>query len=247
MARFQGSFSYAVDRGKVRVGNDDQARVVCNAKGDILLIVCDGMGGQNKGDYASKYAVDALSEAFLARTKPIPALSKWWLSRVIKGINREIFSDSEKNPIYKGMGTTLVCALIEGERMTIANVGDSRAYSYFEGRLTRLTEDQTYVGYLYRAGKISEFETKTRSDRHVLMNAIGVFPSSSIDVKVLPYRGETILCCSDGLYNNLSESEIRAIVAGDERAEAKVHSLIGDANAHGGSDNIAIAYWEANR
>ncbi len=246
MKFFEGTFAFRTDRGRVRVANEDQARVCVNASHDVLLLICDGMGGQNKGDYASKYACDALSEAFLRR-RSTPLFTKWWLARNIKRINKEIFSDAENSPLYKGMGTTLVAIVIEGSRMTIANIGDSRAYIFSSGKLERLTEDQTYVDYLYRTGKISESETKTRADRHVLMNALGIFPSVSVDVFTRPYAGQAILCCSDGLYNNVSEAEIRAVLAGDDRADIKVNSLIAEANDNGGSDNIAIAYWETHR
>lgn len=243
---YEGTFAFLTDRGKVRIANEDQARVVVNPYHNVMILVCDGMGGQNKGDYASKYACDALSEAF-ATHKPNRVLTKFWLSRTIKRINADIFSDAEKGPIYKGMGTTLVAIIIEGTQMTIANIGDSRAYAFYRGSLSRLTEDQTYVDFLYRTGKISEEETRTRPDRHVLMNALGIFPSVSIDVSTKPYIGQSILCCSDGLYNNVSEAEIRAVLNGDDRPDVKVSSLIDEANANGGSDNIAIAYWEAGK
>lgn len=243
---YEGTFAFRTDRGRIRVANEDQARVAVNANRDVLLVICDGMGGQNKGDYASKYACDALVEAFLNR-RHSPRFTKWWIARTVKRINREIFSDAERAPLYKGMGTTLVAIVIEGSQMTIANIGDSRAYMYSSGKLERLTEDQTYVDFLYRTGKISESETKTRPDRHVLMNALGIFPSCSVDVSTKPYAGQSIICCSDGLYNNVSETEIRAVLNGDERADIKVNALIAEANSNGGSDNIAIALWEAKR
>ena len=246
MRTYEGTFAFKTDRGRIRVANEDQARVAVNAKRDVLLVVCDGMGGQNKGDYASKHACDDLVEAFLER-RGSPKFTKWWLSRTIKRINRDIYSEAEKSPIYKDMGTTLVAIVIEGMQMTIANIGDSRAYMYSSGNLQRLTEDQTYVDFLYRAGKISESETKTRADRHVLMNALGIFPSVSVDVSTHPYAGQAILCCSDGLYNNISEAEIRAVLSSDDRCDIKVNALIEEANANGGSDNIAVAYWESKR
>ena len=246
MKNYDGTFAFKTDRGRIRVANEDQSRVVVNADRDVLLVICDGMGGQNKGDYASQFACDAMAEAFLDR-RHSPRFTKWWIARTIKKINKEIYSEAEKNPLYKDMGTTIVAIVIEGMQMTIANIGDSRAYMYSSGKLERLTEDQTYVDYLYRTGKITESETKTRADRHVLMNALGIFPSVSVDVAVRPYAGQAILCCSDGLYNNISEAEMRAVLSSDDRADIKVNALINEANANGGSDNIAVAYWEAKR
>ena len=244
---FKGHFASRTDIGKVRVSNEDQAYVLTNYYGEVLMVVCDGMGGQNKGDYASKMALDTLVEAFQRKPKMPAFLSRMWLRRAFKKANATIFDEAERNPVYHDMGTTCVALLIQGKRMIIANAGDSRAYAYSESGLSRLTQDQTYVDYLYRSGQIQEREKSSSPDRHVLMNALGIFPSCSLDLMVKPYNGETIMLCSDGLYNNVSEPEIRALLATDERADQKVASLIAEANANGGSDNIGIALWEAVR
>ena len=244
---YKGHFSSRTDIGKVRITNEDQAYVLTNYQGDVFMVVCDGMGGQNKGDYASKVAIDHLVEAFQNKKKRPSILSRAWLRRVIKEANAIIFNEASKNPMYEGMGTTCVAVLIQGNRMIVANVGDSRAYGYDERGLRRLTNDQTYVDYLYRSGQIAERDKESSPDRHVLMNALGIYPSASLDLTVLPYGGETIMLCSDGLYNNVSEPEIRAILSTDERPDQKISSLIAEANANGGSDNMAIAIWEADR
>ncbi len=244
---FKGHFASRVDIGRVRVSNEDQAYVITNFAGDVLMVVCDGMGGQNKGDYASKMALDCLVESFQKKRKMPAILSKIWLRRAFKRANSIIFAEADRNPAYHDMGTTCVAVLIQRGKMIIGNAGDSRAYAYDERGLVRLTEDQTYVDYLYRSGQIQEREKSSSPDRHVLMNALGIFPSCSLDLSVRPYCGETILLCSDGLYNNISEPEIRAVLSTDERPDQKVASLIAEANANGGSDNIGIALWEAEK
>ena len=108
-------------------------------------------------------------------------------------------------------------------------------------------EDQTYVGYLYRTGRISKEEMKVHPKRHVLMNALGVFPTANMDIKIRDYSNESVLVCSDGLYNNVDEEEIANILKGDDSTNQKVHQLITLANVNGGSDNIAIALWEAQK
>ena len=241
---YKGIFAFKTDIGKVRITNEDQAMVVGNGHGEVLLCVCDGMGGQNKGDYASKMAITYVTQAFVEKKKTSPHAMKGWLVKTVKKANAAIYREASSNPAYKDMGTTIVCVAVVENRLVIANIGDSRAYSFYGGRLGRLTEDQTYVDYLLRTGKIEESETATRTDRHVLMNAMGIYPSASLDSKILPYFGETILLCSDGLYNNLSEGEIRACLGTDDRPDQKVRSLIAEANANGGSDNIAVALWE---
>ncbi|MDY5440849.1 MAG: Stp1/IreP family PP2C-type Ser/Thr phosphatase [Candidatus Enteromonas sp.] len=245
MKRYRGNYASFTDRGRVRISNEDQAGVATNEKGDVLLVVCDGMGGQNKGDYASKMALDTLLEAFEARSSIL--FPQRFLLRAVKEANKRIFSMAETNPAYEKMGTTLVAALIIKDKVYVVNVGDSRCYSYSRMLgLTRLTHDQTYVDYLVRAGKISKEETYTHPERHVLMNALGTYPSASMDIFRYQYHGESILLCSDGLYNNLSETEIRAVLGSDERPEKKARALIIDANGNGGSDNIAVAYWEVS-
>lgn len=246
MKFFEGIFSFDTNRGSVRLENEDQAKVCVNASHSVMLLVCDGMGGQNKGDYASRYACSILSEAFMKR-KGKPFFTQFWLARTIRKINKSIFAQAEKSEIYKGMGTTLVCVIVEGRQMTIANIGDSRAYAFSAGILERLTEDQTVVDYLRRTGKISDDEASGHADRHILLNALGVFPSVSVDVKRKTYYGQSIFCCSDGLYNNVSEAEIRAVLSSNDRPDVKVASLIAEGNANGGSDNMAIAYWEVSK
>ncbi|NCA97284.1 MAG: Stp1/IreP family PP2C-type Ser/Thr phosphatase [Bacteroidia bacterium] len=246
--RIKGRFAYRIDIGRVRVSNEDQAIVLTNADGDVLLLVCDGMGGHNKGDFASRTAISVLSEAFKAKPKfSNPFLAKRWLMRQIHNANNVIYDAAYSNDAYKDMGTTLVAVLIIEERIIIANIGDSRAYAIRPDGLERLTEDQTFVDYLYRTGKISKEEIATHPKRHVLMNALGIYPSLTLDVSSSPYIGYSVILCSDGLYNNISEQEMHAILSTEERPEQKVETLIKVANSNGGSDNIAVAYWEVNR
>jgi serine/threonine protein phosphatase PrpC len=244
---YHGSYAYKTDIGKVRQHNEDQAMVVLNASGEVFLVVCDGMGGANKGDIASKMAIDSLCESFRKKKKsPFLQMDKWWLTSSCKQANALIYEQADKNPIYKGMGTTMVAALISGERLLIANIGDSRAYKVDREGITRLTEDQTYVHFLVQTGKITEEQALTHPERHVLMNALGIYPSVSLTINVYPYVGESLLLCSDGLYNQVEEKELHAILTTDERADQKVTSLICEANANGGSDNEGVAYWESN-
>jgi protein phosphatase len=244
--RYKGAISYRTDIGRVRINNEDQAAAAINSQGEVLLCVCDGMGGQNKGDYASKMAIDYVIDTFKEKDgKGFSFLKKRFLAKMVRSANSLIFNEADKNPTYKDMGTTLVLAFISGEKLILINIGDSRAYMLKDDRIVRLSEDQTYVDYLYRTGKISRDETMSHPDRHVLMNALGIYPSLSMDVKVFPYHGEPVLLCSDGLYNNVAESEIAAVMASDERPDQKVGALINEANLNGGSDNIAISYWEA--
>lgn len=242
-----GRFAFHTDVGKVRVSNEDQACALVNAFGTVMLIVCDGMGGQNKGDYASALAVSYIVDEFKKVNRFLGNLHVYyWLNQVCRAANAQIYSESIKNPLYQGMGTTLSIAIIRKKKLFTAQVGDSRIYSFKNNVLTQLSEDQTYVGYLYRTGQITKEEMATHPKRHMLMNALGVYPTLNIDIKIRKYENESILLCSDGLYNNASETTISSVLANNDTPEEKVNELISISNNNGGSDNIAVVIWESN-
>ncbi len=248
---YHGTYAYKTDIGRVRKTNEDRAIILMNSDNEVFLAVSDGMGGSEKGDVASKLTIDLLNASFKKKKKHRYLFSdKRWITRTCKSINKKIYSmaekvkKTEKNSEKIGMGCTLVAVLISGERMMIANIGDSRAYMLKDGEIKQLTTDQTYVEYLLKTGKITEEGAKTHPDRHVLTNALGVYNSLSLSITDMPYHGESILLCSDGLYNNLDSKEIANILLTDERTDQKVVSLISIANHAGGSDNIGIALWE---
>ena len=242
-----GRFYYRTDVGKVRLNNEDQAMALTNASGNVLLLVCDGMGGQNKGDLASSLAVSTIVSSFKNRKGFLNSyFAKLWVGRVIREANKSIYDQSQSNPNYQGMGTTITLLLIIKDVAILGHVGDSRCYflkSHHD--LVQMSEDQTYVGYLLRTGQITAEEALTHPKRHVLMNALGVYPSASIDIKVFPYLNEEVLLCSDGLYNNVPVEDIAAVVKGSDSVDQKVNELIAIGNKNGGSDNIAVVLWEA--
>lgn len=242
----QGTYFAKTDIGRVRLSNEDRALATLNSKGQTLLCVCDGMGGANKGDYASKLAIEKLESEFLKGKIPdSPFFAKLWFTHAGGMANRAVYGAAEESYLYKGMGTTMVAALLLGNKVLVANIGDSRAYMLKNGKLMRLTEDQTYVSYLLRTGKIDEEGAAVHPDRHVLMNALGIYPSLSISYSVYPHNGETLLLCTDGLYNSLSEKDMAAILLTTMRTDQKVEMLLRLANESGGTDNSGVALWEA--
>jgi len=242
-----GRFSYRTDVGKVRVNNEDQAIALTNASGNVLLIVCDGMGGQNKGDLASSLAVNTIVSSFKERKGFLNTyFARSWVNKVIREANKNIYEQAQNNPAYRGMGTTVTMLLIIKDIAILANAGDSRCYFLKNHHdLVQMSEDQTYVSYLIRTGQITPEEALTHPKRHVLMNALGIYPSASVDIKTIPYLNEIVLLCSDGLYNNVPFEDISAIVKGNDSLEQKVNELIAVGNKNGGSDNIAVVLWEA--
>ena len=240
-----GRYSCRTDIGKVRLTNEDQASATVNAKGDVFLIVCDGMGGQNKGELASSIAVSHLIDDFNS-SKFLNLMDvQFWLNRHIRAVNRYIYNEARQNALYRGMGTTLTAVIIYKGSVVTAQIGDSRLYEIQNNNLVQLTSDQTYVNYLYNTGQITKEEMATHPRRHMLMNALGTYPSVEIDISTRPYVNQTLLLCSDGLYNNVSETTIASILKGKDSPEEKVNELISIANNNGGSDNIGIVIWEA--
>lgn len=243
-----GTYAFGTDIGKVRLTNEDRAIALTNIKGNILMLICDGMGGANKGDYAASIAIKLISDAFIDKQKFLNRfMAAKWVMDIIKKANIAIYEEAQNNKIYEGMGTTLTLVLIMSNHLITAQIGDSRAYVIDEKEICQITEDQTYVAYLYRTGKITKKEMRTHPRRHVLTNALGIFPSVNFDFKMTTYLNENILVCSDGLYNNVEENAILTILQSDDTTEQKINELIALANANGGSDNIAAVLWEASK
>jgi serine/threonine protein phosphatase PrpC len=244
----RGSFAFKSDIGKVRTTNEDQVVAMVNRHQDILLAVADGMGGHARGDLASRLAMQSLTKGFKNTFGLLTSKTAGlWLRQQVVQANRTIYQEAQKSSSLKEMGTTLVIALIVNKDLIILNIGDSRVYLFENGQLTQATEDQTYVEYLFRQGKITEAQKLTHPQKHVLLNALGLNTSVSYDLKITPYQGQTILVCSDGLYNNLTDGELTTIIRSSDSVNQKVDSFIHLANANGGNDNIAVAIWEPER
>lgn len=243
--KFNGTFSYKKDLGKVRISNEDESKILINSNGDLLMVVTDGMGGANKGDFASLEVINALTDAFKKRKKFYSTLDCiHFIRHSLKIINKKLYDLSYSDANYKGMGTTIILAFLYNNNLIIANAGDSRCYILSKKEFKQLSEDETYANYLYNSGQIKEDEIKTHPKRHVLINAVGIYPSISLNIKVYKYNKESILLCSDGLYNNVNTPDIENILRTDDSTETKVNSLINFANFNGGSDNISVALWE---
>ena len=244
----KGRFGSKTDIGLVRKTNEDKALSTIDSDGNVLLCVCDGMGGHNKGDHASKIAIDVVTSALSSKGEwKFNFQVKRWLAKLVKEINYSVYSESKYDESYRGMGTTLVLALFYKDLIFMINVGDSRGYILDEDRLIQVTRDQTYVEYLAANNKINEDKKSTSKDRHYLMNFIGCKKHVNYELKVLKNPGKTVLLCSDGLYNNASNKQIFSALSNEDRLDQKISTLIGIAKANGGTDNIAISIWEPQK
>ena len=218
-----GNYYSLVNKGKIRENNEDYAACSINAFGNILLAVADGMGGANKGEYASKKIVTSIINAFQENNKEFTtskAIIKW-LNKVIKTANTVVYNKSIKDEAYKNMGTTLSLVFIAKNIMVTAQVGDSRIYMLKDNKLEQISTDQTYVQYLTKVKKLTLEEALTHPDRHKLTNALGTKKTSNVDFQEYQYNKEKILICSDGLYNNVPLKDIESIVKGNDSVDIK--------------------------
>jgi protein phosphatase len=229
MPTFHLRHAGVTDTGNVRTSNQDQLL----AEGD-LVAVADGMGGHRGGEIASRLAVDALRAAFAED----PTADG--LVAAVEAANLAVFTEGQATPELQGMGTTIAAvALVADGSLAVVNVGDSRAYLLQDGVLRQLTADHSLVADLVRAGQISEDEARTHPRRNILTRVLGVEPTVVPHVaRTEPARGDRLLLCSDGLFNELDEPDIAAILASvPDPAEAATR-LVAEAKLHGGTDNI---------
>lgn len=242
----KGIIAYKSDIGKVRQINEDYVSGLISSNGVVLLYVCDGMGGSAKGDFASNYVSSNLALNFKIKNKFNSFFDCYtWLNKELKVINKYLFNKQDNDIEYKGMGTTLTLALIYKKKLIVINCGDSRCYLLNDSKLELVTEDQTYVNYLVKSGQISEKEALTHPKKHYLINAIGLFPTLSYDIKIFEYKNQNIFLCSDGLYNSVSKLDIEANLNTNKTPSEKIDSLINLANFNSGIDNISCVLWES--
>jgi len=244
--KYDGNCISITDIGLKRMSNDDKSLGLKNDKNQVLLCVFDGMGGHNQGSYAASTANQIFQDQFVAKRKFFSVCGACsWLKKTIRKANNIIYNKAQSNEEYHGSGTTLSIAMIIKHKLIIAHMGDSRIYKINEkDSLIQLTEDQTVAMHDYRAGLITKEEINRHPSRHILTNALGIYKRAKFDFKIIKYSGETVMVCSDGLYNNVSNSQINSILANTTSIEQKITELIHQANFNGGSDNIAISLWE---
>jgi serine/threonine protein phosphatase PrpC len=216
-----------------------------------MYVVADGMGGHSHGEIASRIAVHAIREyvanagasdargdtpldgAGGARTGRLKQAIRLAHDRVLKAIRQD--------GSLHGMGTTVVGLLLDGDKATVAHVGDSRAYRLRGGRLELLTQDHTWVNEQVVAGFLSEEQARVHPLKNVVTRALGGDSDVDVDVRDWPIEpGDLYLLCSDGLTTMLSDAEIHERLRSASRLEEACGRLVRDANARGGFDNISV-------
>jgi serine/threonine protein phosphatase PrpC len=218
------------DLGRQRQGNEDNLFVRAP-----LFVVADGMGGAQAGEVASEMAVDSFTSG-LPEGSPADGLR-----RVIESANRAIHDRSVADTKTRGMGTTVTAAYVGEREVTIAHVGDSRAYVLRDGQLTRLTSDHSLVGELVKRGKLTEEQAELHPQRSVITRALGSEPDVDVDVEIYQARaGDVFMLNSDGLTSMVHEPRVKEIIEGSGSLEQAGRDLIAAANDAGGRDNITV-------
>ncbi len=233
------------ETGRVRLTNQDAFAVLND---HMVWLVADGMGGHPAGDVAARMAVTSIARA--AETSfpsgrrviddPSRLLSEW-----IIAANREVYERSLAEPELMGMGTTVVAMTITCKPAPMAHIthlGDSRAYLYRAGTLRQLTQDHTLIEKYLRSGLITEAQSRTHPERHVLTEALGIEPYVTPTRITVPLQSkDRLLLCTDGLTKMLDDHEIGAHLRESETDPSTFcDALIDRALAQGGEDNVTV-------
>ena len=234
---------YLTDSGKVRDHNEDSVIIVKNNGNDYLMAIADGMGGHSAGEVASSIAISYLGkhfkDTFLNMSK-VDAVN--WIRNAVDEINTLIFQHEKTHPESKGMGTTLVLAVLTNDYLLFGNVGDSSGFVLKDDKLHKVTYDHTLVNLLVSAGELTQEEANVHPKKNVLMKALGASLEIDVDIFDCDMDISQILLSSDGLTNMLDKDQIEKVLVSDAAIEDKVIKLINKANNRGGTDNISVAY-----
>jgi len=240
-------FGARSDAGRVRENNEDS---FCLAPEINLFVLSDGMGGQASGEVASRLATETIvAYCREAQVNPSSALTGIRIAGVsdnsnrlasaIRLANRVVHQAAEHAPEQQGMGATVVAIWLADQRMSLAHVGDSRAYRLRAGQLEQLTQDHSFVADQVRRGSMTAQEAATSKLQNVLLRALGVDPDVQVEVDEHPLlEGDTILLCSDGLTRELSDAQIAGVLEDAEDSQEAADRLVDLANQAGGEDNI---------
>lgn len=224
------SFGSRTDIGCLRDHNEDSLVVT-----PPLFAVADGMGGHAAGEVASEIAVRVLSEQ--APEHPDGAA----LGRAIEEANRAIIQAAHEGRGRQGMGTTMTAAMLEGERLVIAQVGDSRAYLLHQGKLQQLTRDHSLMADMIEAGQLTPEEARTHPQRSVITRALGSDTHLHPDIyEINVETGDRLLICSDGLSGMVFDDEIENTLRRVQDPQRCASQLVNEAIAAGGHDNVTV-------
>ena len=229
------------DIGMVRRTNQDTFGVV---KPLALAVICDGMGGMAGGEVASHVALESFLEVahreIEASRSADSGRSMRALCRAVAAANRAVRARASYDTRFRGMGTTLVAARLDGNEVTVLNVGDSRAYLVRGGAARQITRDHSFVAEQMRMGLMTEGEAEMSPYQSAITRAVGIEDDVRPDFYTETVQaGDAVLLCSDGLLRHMKDEEIGKTVADATMTLAEIcERLIATVNARGGTDNV---------
>jgi PPM family protein phosphatase len=242
-------FGMRSEAGYVRENNEDSLLVAPEMN---LFVVADGMGGLASGEVASRLTVDTIfAHCCEAHCDPSLALIGECIegvsqisNRLVSSIrlaNQVVHQEAGKIGAQQGMGSTVVAVRLINERMSLAHVGDSRAYRLRDDRLEQLTQDHSLIAEQVRRGAMTKQEASNSSLQNILIRAVGVEPNVEVDIsEEFVMDGDTVLLCSDGLTREISEAQISRVLTDAKHAQEAADRLVTLATQAGGNDNITV-------
>lgn len=235
--RFSLKVGYQTHPGMVRAYNEDSL-LVDEELG--LFVVADGLGGHRGGKLASSIAVEEIGRfirAGLNRNEDLIGL----IRASVLAAHRAIHERASQDPHLTDMGTTVVAALYNEDRVVVAHAGDSRAYLVMDGSIRQLTQDHTYVADWLEEGRITPEQARLHKAKHGLKIAVGVANFVGPEARHWPIIEDScLLLCSDGLHDMLEDSEVLEVIESSKSPQEACTRLIGNANWRGGEDNVTV-------
>lgn len=236
------------DLGRVRSNNEDCFRIV---EGLNLFVLSDGMGGEAHGEVASalavetiiKYCMDPKASAEVTGGNLEPTWSEKTkrLTTAVHLANKSIYESAEAHPEQHGMGATLTAAWVDGSRLSVAHVGDSRLYLLRNGALQQLTSDHSLVAEQVRRGILTAAEAEESEMQSVLLRALGALPEIEVDTDEHGiFARDILMLCCDGLTRMVTEPEIAGTLQAETDPIKAAEKLVALANERGGVDNITV-------
>ena len=243
MSTFILNAYWGSDPGRTRDHNEDAITgtpfdsPAAPARGH-LFIVADGMGGHNAGEVASSEAVRRVYDRYYADTEPYVFRI---LEHALRVTNNELYQEAQSDPAQHGMGTTMTAAVVKGDHLTVAHVGDSRLYLIRGGKIELVTHDHSWVEEQVRVGVLTRQQAESHPQRNVITRALATGPDVRADAFERDLRaGDILVFSSDGLTTEVDEAQIAMVAAGAATALDGVQRLIRLANDNGGEDNISV-------
>ena len=232
-------------KGLVRSSNQDAFMTGTFDDGSVWAVVCDGMGGANGGNVASRLGVDHFSASLKAgyRTGMSETSVRNLLNSAVSAANIRVFDKSRESEELSGMGTTIIAVLIIGVTAYLIHAGDSRRYAFTNGKLEQITRDHSIVQSMIENGKLSPEQARFHPRKNVITRALGVEESVEPEFNVYGMSyGDSLLLCTDGLTNYVDVQSIEKLLSMKDNNCAE--ALVQEANRNGGGDNITAVVLE---